>query len=102
LRGGGDEGVNAGRRDHDVAVIVPNIGDGYFPGLILTEWLVCDGQLVDSGVLLLTVSTDKVDVDLPSPARGILEITVKSDTIVQAGETVAVIHPTTPDDRQPP
>lgn len=88
---GGNEGAEPGTPNADACVIVPRI-DGYYSELVITSWLISDGQFVDSGVPLLTVSTDKVDVELPSPACGILEIIAELDTAVQVGETVAIIH----------
>ena len=90
---GGDEGAEASGRDADVFVKVPNIGDGYYSELLITGWLVGDGQPVDSDAPLLTISTDKADFDLPSPACGIVEIIAELDARVRVGETVAIIHP---------
>lgn len=58
-------------------------------GMQMTEatveaWLVSDGDSVSEGQEIVTVSTDKVDSDLESPAAGSLKIAVA------AGETVAV------------
>lgn len=42
--------------------------DGRRAQLVITGWFVGDGQPVDSGAPLLTVSTDKADFELESPA----------------------------------
>lgn len=95
---GGNGGAKPGARDADACVVVPDI-DGYYSELIITEWLIGDGQPVDSGVPLLTVSTEKTDIELSSPACGILEITAELHAAVRIGETVAIIHPPTLHDR---
>jgi hypothetical protein len=92
---GDDHGVEASRPDADAFVTVPNIGDGYFPELVITGWLVGDGQPVDSGAPLLTISTDKADFELQSPGCGTLEITAELNATVRIGQTVAIIHLTT-------
>jgi hypothetical protein len=78
--------------DADVFVRMPDFGDQYFPEKLVTGWLVSDGDPVEAGDPLLTVSTDKADVDVPSPATGILEIHAEKNTTARAGEIVATIH----------
>lgn len=76
----------------DILVTVPSVGDGYFPDLIITEWLAGDGEYIVKNAPLFTVSTDKLDYELPSPASGVLEIVADVNTSVQIGEIIAIIH----------
>ncbi|MGX6450036.1 biotin/lipoyl-containing protein, partial [Patulibacter sp. S7RM1-6] len=67
-----------------VNVITPSAGDSVTEATLL-EWLVDEGAEVTEGQDLLVVSTDKVDMELPSPASGVLEKKLFGD-----GDT---IHP---------
>ena len=49
----------------------PDIGEGLDEGTIV-EWLVKKGQQVESGDPLVTMETDKVVTDIPSPKTGTL------------------------------
>lgn len=49
----------------------PDIGEGLDEGTIV-EWLVKKGQHVESGDSLVTMETDKVVADIPSPKTGTL------------------------------
>ena len=49
----------------------PDIGEGLEEGTIV-EWLVKKGQKVESGDPLVTMETDKVVTDIPSPKTGTL------------------------------
>ncbi len=49
----------------------PDIGEGLEEGTIL-EWLVKKGQKIESGDSLVTMETDKVVADIPSPKSGTL------------------------------
>jgi 2-oxoglutarate decarboxylase len=67
-----------------VNVVTPSAGDSVTEATLL-EWLVEEGAQVAEGDDLLVVSTDKVDMELPSPASGVLEKKLFGD-----GDT---IHP---------
>ncbi|WP_210495973.1 multifunctional oxoglutarate decarboxylase/oxoglutarate dehydrogenase thiamine pyrophosphate-binding subunit/dihydrolipoyllysine-residue succinyltransferase subunit [Patulibacter sp. SYSU D01012] len=67
-----------------VDVITPSAGDSVTEATLL-EWLVEEGAQVSEGEDLLVVSTDKVDMELPSPVSGVLEKKLFGD-----GDT---IHP---------
>lgn len=49
--------------------ILPDIGEGISEALLI-DWSVKPGQQVEEGDEIATVSTDKVDVELPSPCSG--------------------------------
>ncbi len=51
----------------------------------INEWLVGVGERVDQGAVIATIESEKVEIELPSPASGIL-----AQHLVAAGQTVAV------------
>ncbi len=67
-----------------VQIEMPQMGISVAEGTIV-EWRKRPGDWVDADEPLCDVSTDKVDVEIPSPAAGRLE-----RILVEAGETVAV------------
>jgi len=70
-----------------VAVSMPQMGISVAEGTIL-EWRKRPGDWVEADEALCDVSTDKVDVEVPSPTSGRLE-----RILVEPGETVAVGTP---------
>lgn len=62
----------------------PDIGEGLDEGTIV-EWKVKKGQEVDVGTALVTMETDKVVTDIPSPKKGII-----STLYGKVGETINV------------
>jgi 2-oxoglutarate dehydrogenase E2 component (dihydrolipoamide succinyltransferase) len=67
-----------------VTVTMPRLGETVTEGTILS-WAKQVGDPIEEDEVLVEISTDKVDTEMPSPASGvILEI------LVQAGETVGV------------
>ncbi len=70
-----------------VTVTMPRLGETVTEGTILS-WAKGLGERIVEDEVLVEISTDKVDTEMPSPASGvILEI------LVAAGETVAVGTP---------
>ena len=67
-----------------VDVAFPEMGDSVAEGTVL-EWRKQVGDPVAVDDILVEISTDKVDAELPSPVAGTL-----SEILVQADETVAV------------
>jgi pyruvate dehydrogenase E2 component (dihydrolipoamide acetyltransferase) len=58
----------------------------------VVEWLKQEGAEVQKGEALLTVETDKVTIDIESPASGVLAgIRVKADDVVPVTETIAYV-----------
>lgn len=68
-------------------IIMPKLGLTTTHGTI-TEWLKAPGDTVKAEETLCTYETEKVTLELPSPADGIL-----TEILVPAGETVAVGTP---------
>lgn len=54
-----------------VAVVMPKLGEAIVEGTI-TRWHVKEGDVVTKDQMLLTVSTDKADTDVPSPVSGVV------------------------------
>ena len=72
-------------------VTMPQLGETVTEGTILT-WLKQPGDAVAEDELLVEISTDKVDTEMPSPFAGILqEILVSEGTTVAVGTALAVI-----------
>ncbi len=71
------------------------MGESVTEGTI-SRWLKAVGDPVTEGESLVEVTTDKVDVEVPSPAAGTLEsITAKEGDTVNVGATLATIAPGT-------
>lgn len=65
--------------------ILPDIGEGISEALLI-DWSVEPGQQVEEGDEIATVSTDKVDVELPAPRAGIVaELCWKPGDTIQVG-----------------
>jgi len=72
-------------------VIMPQLGESVVEGTVV-RWLKKEGDVVDELESLLEVNTDKVDTEIPSPARGVvLKILVPEATTVNAGTLLAWI-----------
>ena len=74
-----------------VDVIMPKMGESIIEGTIL-EWKKQVGDSINKDEVLLEISTDKVDSEIPSPASGtIIEITAKVNETVPVGNIIARI-----------
>src|SRR6185437_5041894 len=67
-----------------IDVVTPAAGESVTEGTIL-EWHVGVGDHVKADATIVEISTDKVDVELPSPATGTV-----TELLVQEGDTVTV------------
>ncbi len=65
-------------------LIMPQLGESIAEGTVV-KWLVPQGGRIEKDQPLLEVETDKVALEIPAPATGVL-----MDIRVQAGETVPV------------
>lgn len=65
-------------------IIMPQLGESIAEGTVV-KWLVPVGGTIEKDQSLLEVETEKVALEIPSPATGML-----SEIIVQEGETVPV------------
>jgi multifunctional 2-oxoglutarate metabolism enzyme len=67
-----------------VDVVTPAAGESVSEGTIL-EWRVKLGDFIKADETIVEISTDKVDLEIPSPASGTL-----SEILVEEGDTVTV------------
>lgn len=74
-----------------VTITMPQLGETVTEGTILA-WVKQVGESVAEDDILVEISTDKVDTEIPSPASGILtEILVAAGTTVEVGTALAVL-----------
>src|SRR5256885_12460300 len=72
-------------------VVMPQLGETVKEGTVIA-WRKKVGERVEKDEPLFEVNTDKVDMDVPSPAAGVLsEILVPEGTTVPVGEKLAVV-----------
>jgi len=73
-------------------VKMPKLGETVDEVLVL-EWTVSVGDVVAAGDSLMTVETDKVETEVPSPVAGtVAELTVSEDAEVNTGDVICVIE----------
>lgn len=73
-------------------VKMPKLGETVDEVLVL-EWSVSVGDVVSAGDSLMTVETDKVEAELPSPVSGtVVELLVEIDDEVSVGTPVCTIE----------
>ena len=75
-----------------VAVTVPAAGDAVTEGRI-AKWLVASGSSVKADQILFELETDKLTVEVPAPAAGVLTIAKAAGETVPVGSTVGSIDP---------
>lgn len=73
-------------------VLMPQLGESVIEGTII-KWHAEVGQNLDKDDILLEISTDKVDTEIPSPHSGkIVELLAKEGETVQIGAVIAKIE----------
>ena len=74
-----------------IEVVTPAAGESVTEGTIL-EWQVKVGDFIKADDTIVEISTDKVDLELPSPASGtVTEIVVEEGETVTVGQVIARI-----------
>jgi pyruvate dehydrogenase E2 component (dihydrolipoamide acetyltransferase) len=74
-----------------VTISMPQLGETVTEGTILA-WVKEIGDHVAEDDILVEISTDKVDTEIPSPARGVLtEILVAAGTTIDVGTPIAIL-----------
>ena len=76
--------------DHCImtAIQVPALGESIVEGTI-ARWLKNEGDAVQKGDALVELETDKINVEVPAPAAGVLVKRLKNDgDVVKVGETL--------------
>jgi 2-oxoglutarate dehydrogenase dihydrolipoamide succinyltransferase (E2 component) len=83
--------VSSSRTDTLVEVLMPQMGVSVAEGT-LTEWRKQPGDWIKADETIADVTTDKVDVEIPSPASGrVAELLIEPDTTVSVGTPMATI-----------
>ena len=73
-----------------VDITIPSVGESVSSGFI-TQWHKADGEMVNSGDLLLTLDTDKISTEIAAESAGVLEILVPEGQDVEIGAVVGKI-----------
>lgn len=72
-------------------VVMPKMGESIQEGKVL-QWLKKVGDKIERDEIILEISTDKVDTEVPSPVSGTLaEVLVQEDETVEVGTVIARI-----------
>jgi len=75
-----------------IEVIMPQMGESVAEGTII-KWHKQPGDAIEKDEIMLEISTDKVDSEIPSSHEGKLaEITVEEGETVEVGTTIAYIE----------
>ncbi|MCW2957714.1 MAG: 2-oxoglutarate dehydrogenase, subunit, partial [Solirubrobacterales bacterium] len=76
-----------------IQVVAPGAGESVTEGEIL-EWHVKEGDRVKLDETIVEISTDKVDVEVPSPASGtIVKLHAEEGETITVGQLLAEIQP---------
>lgn len=74
-----------------VDIVMPKMGESLQEGTII-KWLKKEGERVERDEMILEISTDKVDTEVPSPVEGILvSILAQEEQTVLVGTSIAII-----------
>lgn len=74
-----------------IDVIMPQMGESVVEATVI-GWMKEVGDTVEEDEAIFEISTDKVDSEVPSPAKGTLvEIRAQADDTIEVGQVVAVI-----------
>jgi len=75
-----------------VEVVMPKMGESLQEGTII-NWMKKEGETVDRDEMILEISTDKVDTEVPSPVSGVIaKILVQEEETVEVGTPIALIE----------
>jgi pyruvate dehydrogenase E2 component (dihydrolipoamide acetyltransferase) len=74
-----------------IEVVMPQMGESITTGTI-TKWHKLPGEVIELDAILLEISTDKVESEIPSPIQGkIVQLLYPEGTTVDVGKTIAII-----------
>jgi 2-oxoglutarate dehydrogenase E2 component (dihydrolipoamide succinyltransferase) len=74
-----------------VEVVMPKLGESIMEGTIV-KWYKKPGDRIKKDEILLEISTDKVDSEIPSPAAGVItKILVEEQQVVPVQSVIAII-----------
>jgi pyruvate/2-oxoglutarate dehydrogenase complex dihydrolipoamide acyltransferase (E2) component len=71
-------------------VRIPKLGVAMEEGTIVS-WLAVDGAVVQEGIPLYVLETDKVENEVPCPASGVLRIVADAGSTLSVGAKIAEI-----------
>ncbi len=72
-------------------IVMPQMGESITEGTVI-RWLKKEGERVERDEILLEISTDKVDSEIPSPHAGVLQaILIQEGATVEVGAVIARI-----------
>ncbi|MFP5385276.1 MAG: dihydrolipoamide acetyltransferase family protein [Bacteriovoracia bacterium] len=75
-----------------VEVVMPQMGESITTGTI-TKWHKQPGEVIELDAILLEISTDKVESEIPSPVEGkIVELLYPEGATVDVGKPIAIIE----------
>jgi pyruvate dehydrogenase E2 component (dihydrolipoamide acetyltransferase) len=75
-----------------IEVVMPQMGESITTGTI-TKWHKAPGEVIELDAILLEISTDKVESEIPSPVQGkIVELLYPEGTTVDVGRPIAIIE----------
>ncbi len=71
-------------------IVIPQVGESITEGVI-AAWLVGEGEHVDRDAPVLEIETDKITVEVPAPAAGVVSHNASEGDTVEIGATVGSI-----------
>lgn len=75
-----------------IDVIMPKMGESLQEGTIL-KWLKKEGDVVERDEMILEISTDKVDTEVPAPSAGVIfKLLAQENDVVEVGKVIAIIE----------
>ena len=73
-------------------MVMPKMGESITEGTIL-KWLKKEGDTIEKDEIILEISTDKVDSEIPTPVPGVLlKFLVAENETVEVGKPIAIIE----------
>lgn len=73
-------------------ILLPAMGEGVIEATI-NKWLVNEGSVVNEDDPIVEVATDKVDSEVPSPAKGtLISIIAREGSVTKVGDILAIIE----------
>ncbi len=74
-----------------IEVKVPSVGESV-QEILISQWLVGDGDMVNEDESVAELETDKATVEVPSPATGKIKILKPEGEVVNPGDVIATIE----------
>ena len=82
----------------EIELVMPMLGEDVIEGQ-MRAWVKSEGDSVIEGEVIAVISTPKLDMDLESPATGVLQtIVVDEDEVAAVGAILAIIEADEDDD----